>query len=82
LITLVDILNHSYKIATVARPLLNKERQIMTHYQFKQYIEQVGVTFAARLALQEGVCTAQVHLWVMQARPKTHQDLIANLKTN
>lgn len=51
----------------------------MTHTQFKAYVANVGITFAARMALQEGVCSAQVHLWVIQARPKGYQEVLDNL---
>lgn len=53
----------------------------MNHTQFKQYAANIGLTFAARMALQEGVCSAQVHLWVIQARPKGYQEVLANLVT-
>jgi len=51
----------------------------MTHTQFKLYVANVGITFAARMALQEGICSAQVHLWVIQARPKGYQEVLDNL---
>lgn len=39
----------------------------MTHTQFKLYTAQIGVKFATRMALQEGVAIAQIQLWVAQA---------------
>ena len=39
----------------------------MTHTQFKLYTHNVGITFATRMALQEGVHLAQIQLWIAQA---------------
>ena len=45
----------------------------MTHTQFKLNAAQIGYQFAVRQALSEGVCIAQVQLWVAMARKQVKQ---------
>jgi len=50
----------------------------MTFTTFKQYAHQISTVFAARLALQEGVTVAQVHLWILRTKTQSEaRSLIA-----